>query len=248
MSASHLMSASATPDQAPVRILCIGDSITNGGGFPGGYRRPLQAHLRDAGWEFLFVGGSQLNSEGMQQPFHEGHSGFRIQMIRDGAKTENSENSPLPETLERHRPDLVLLLIGTNDMYLGDPSACATLTEELMDLILQSATKPALLVGGIMPILPGLKPWGTLVPDDITDRVNAYNALLREAATRRAAEGFACAYADHTPAGQTPDTHVEDGVHLTEAGTRRLAASWFAKLSEIDWRSARISGPDFRQG
>jgi lysophospholipase L1-like esterase len=108
-----------------------------------------------------------------------------------------------------------------------------------MDLILQSATKPALLVGGIMPILPGLKPWGTLVPDDITDRVNAYNALLREAATRRAAEGFACAYADHTPAGQTPDTHVEDGVHLTEAGNRRLAASWFAKLVETDWREVR---------
>jgi len=118
-----------------VRILCIGDSISKGGGFPGGYRRPLQEHLRDAGWEFLFVGGSQLNSEGMQQPFHEGHSGFRIQMIRDGAKTENSENSPLPETLERHRPDLVLLLIGTNDMYLGDPRECAAITEELMDLI-----------------------------------------------------------------------------------------------------------------
>jgi lysophospholipase L1-like esterase len=233
MSTSHLISASATPDQAPVRILCIGDSITKGGGFPGGYRWPLQAHLRDAVWE---------------QPFHEGHSGFRIQMIRDGAKTENSENSPLPETLERHRPDLVLLLIGTNDMYVGDPVECAALTEELMDLILQSATEPALLVGGIMPILPGLKPWGTLVPDDITDRVNAYNALLREATARRAAEGFACAYADHTPAGQAPDTHVEDGVHLTEAGTRRLAASWFAKLSENDWRAARISGPDFRQG
>ncbi|MFN6015931.1 MAG: SGNH/GDSL hydrolase family protein [Verrucomicrobiota bacterium] len=241
------ISVSTTPSQAPVRILCIGDSITKGGSFVGGYRGPLQAHLRDAGWEFLFVGGSQLNSEGMQQPFHEGHSGFRIQMIRDGAITENSENSPLPETLERHRPDLVLLLIGTNDMYLGDPVECAALTEELMDLILQSATKPTLLVGGIMPILPGLKPWGTLVPDDITDRVNAYNKLQCEAAIRRAGEGFACAYVDHSPAGQAADTHVEDGVHLTEAGNRRLAASWFAKLSENDWCEARISGADFRQ-
>ena len=243
MSTSRLLSASATHDQAPVRILCLGDSITRGGGLNGGYRGPLQAHLRDAGWDFLFVGGSRLNSEGVEQPFHEGHSGFRIQMIRDGAKTENSENSPLPETLDRHRPDLVLLLIGTNDMYLGDPAECAAHTEELMDLILQSATKPALLVGGIMPILPGLKPWGTLVPDDITDRVNAYNALLREAAISRAAQGFACAYADHTPAGQAPDTHVEDGVHLTEAGNRRLAASWFAKLAETGWREGRISGP-----
>ena len=235
--------STATIAQAPVRILCIGDSITRGGGFSGGYRGPLQAHLRDAGWDFLFVGGSRLNSEGVEQPFHEGHSGFSIQMIRDGAKTENSENSPLPKTLDRHRPDLVLLLIGTNDMYVGDPVECAAHTKELMDLILQSATKPALLVGGIMPILPGLKPWGTLVPDDITDRVNAYNTLLREAAISRAEKGFACAYADHTHAGQAPDTHVEDGVHLTEAGNRRLATSWFAKLAETDWREGRISGP-----
>jgi lysophospholipase L1-like esterase len=73
--------------------------------------------------------------------------------------------------------------------------------------------------------------------------VNAYNALLREAAISRAAQGFACAYADHTPAGQAPDTHVEDGVHLTEAGNRRLAASWFAKLAETGWREGRISWP-----
>jgi lysophospholipase L1-like esterase len=224
--------------------MCLGDSITKGPpAFPGGYRGPLQQHLKEAGWEFQFVGGSDEESAGVPQLCHEGHPGFSISMIRDGAKTENSENIPLPATLERDRPDLVLLLIGTNDMYVADPNAAAAITEELMDIILNSATRPALLVGGIMPILPGLKPWGRLVPDDVTERVNAYNALLCEAVARCVKSGYPCAYVDHTSAGLAADTHLEDGVHITEAGNRRLAASWFTKLSETEWRAARISGP-----
>ena len=68
-------------------------------------------------------------------------------------------------------------------------------------------------------------------------------ALVSGDASRRAEEGFARAYANHSPSGQELDTHVEDDVRLTEAGTRRLAASWFAKLAETGWRAARISGP-----
>ncbi len=220
----------------PLRILALGDSITQGPSeFRGGYRGPLHRLLAETGVHTEFVGSSTRESAGLVQPRHEGHPGFSIEQIRNGAQTDHSESTPLRETLARERPDLVLLLIGTNNLYVGDPVACAALAGELIDIILAAESRPALLVGGILPILPGLKPWGGVVPDDVTVRVAAYNRLLGEAVARRAAAGHRIAFVDHTPAGQAADTHLADGVHLAEPANRRLAASWFAAVVRAGW-------------
>lgn len=221
---------------SPLRILCLGDSITQGPAhFPGGYRGPLQRMLSEAGVAVEFVGSSIRGSEGLAQPRHEGHSGFSIRQIRDGDKTNHSESTPLRETLAREAPDLVLLMIGTNDLYVGNPVECAAVAAELLDIILAADSRPALMTGGIVPILPGLKPWGRLVEEDVTTRVVRYNERVSAEVARRASEGHRCVFVDHNAAARSPDTHLEDGVHIGEAANRRLAASWFAALVCEGW-------------
>ena len=95
----------------PVRILCLGDSITrgSGAGAEGGYRGPLQDMLKDAGVEFNFVG--RYKTESLPDPEHDGDSGRRlVQMLkgRNAIARKAFDASP--------NPDIVLLLIGINDL------------------------------------------------------------------------------------------------------------------------------------
>ena len=83
----------------------LGDSITYGTGVEGGYRLGLWNSLLQDDFQVDFV-GSESDGPVNIDPDHEGHPGKTIQFIR-----ENIRN-----WLNAHRPDIVLLLIGTNDI------------------------------------------------------------------------------------------------------------------------------------
>jgi lysophospholipase L1-like esterase len=94
-----------------LRILCIGDSITQGRVLQYSYRRPLQLMLRNASIRFDFV-GSQYRPWG-GQPFtyltsnwdlsHEGYSGKTSTQLLELVRIPNPS------------PDIALLHVGTND-------------------------------------------------------------------------------------------------------------------------------------
>ncbi|MEV1008025.1 ricin-type beta-trefoil lectin domain protein [Streptomyces sp. NPDC049881] len=90
----------------PIRLLPLGASNTEGHGSSNGsgYRGPLYDLLAADGHQPDFVGG--LRNGSVQDPDHEGHSGWRIDQIAgivDGV-------------MARHRPTVVTLQIGTNDL------------------------------------------------------------------------------------------------------------------------------------
>ncbi len=91
---------------APLRIMALGDSITFGAGSAtsGSYRVGLRRKLVDAGLAVDFV-GSRTSGTGPDTE-HEGHNGWTIDRIAAAA----------PAWLATHRPDAVLLHIGTNDL------------------------------------------------------------------------------------------------------------------------------------
>ena len=99
--------------QAPVRIMPLGDSITAG---PGCWRAYLWNQLQTAGYSNIdFVGG--VNDGGGCNPGfsydrdHEGHSGFSITGIADG--------NQLPPWLSAANPSVIVMHLGTNDMWGG---------------------------------------------------------------------------------------------------------------------------------
>jgi lysophospholipase L1-like esterase len=96
----------------PVRIMPLGDSITAG---PGCWRAMLWNHLQTTGYTSIDFVGS-VPDGGCNYGFsydadNEGHGGFSATGIAD--------QNQLPPWLAEARPDIVLMHLGTNDMWGG---------------------------------------------------------------------------------------------------------------------------------
>src|SRR5689334_14209982 len=94
------------------KIMPLGDSITLGVGEPtghpyAGYRLPLWKLLGAAGHAFDFVGSARCGPPNLPDKDHEGHPGWTIAQLEE----------LLPQSLPHYRPDLILLVIGTNDLF-----------------------------------------------------------------------------------------------------------------------------------
>jgi lysophospholipase L1-like esterase len=103
----------------------LGDSITYGVGHAGGYRDTLYTNLIARGCSFKFIGTLDSNPTKLLsaagQSHHDGHSGYSI------ANAVDIDGKPRPGLYERleswHRsfdkPDIILLMIGINDLNTG---------------------------------------------------------------------------------------------------------------------------------
>lgn len=111
------------PALCQVRIMPLGDSITRGDfsgepdeGRQTGYRLELWNRLRQNGYDVDFVGS--LSSGFLNAGFdsgHEGHSGWTAYEILNG-RLQDPQAGNLASWLNTHRPDIVLLHIGTNGL------------------------------------------------------------------------------------------------------------------------------------
>jgi lysophospholipase L1-like esterase len=113
---------------ASVRIMPLGDSITNGsssGVVPDSqqyylsYRKALRDKLTDRGYQINYV-GSQVSGDAIfSDAQHEGHGGW----VADGGPAGTSIAPNVYNFLEANPADIVLLHIGTNDVGAGHASA-----------------------------------------------------------------------------------------------------------------------------
>mgnify|MGYP001566606731 CR=1 FL=1 len=212
----------------PYQLLPLGDSITAGfndgdpSGASGGYRLPLQQLLTTGGYLMDFVGPRVDYSGSMPDPEHAGYSGRRIDEI-DALLGTVMGNVP------DGNPDLILLMIGTNDLFnnfdiLNAPARLNT----LIGNIYSREPGAYLLVSTILPIDSAATPD---LSADWVARVNAFNASIPYIVSNYAATGRNIALVDIHAALTTADLY--DGVHPTTAGYGKTATAWYAGIESV---------------
>lgn len=131
-----IFSANIANAGEPVKIMPLGDSLTEGGYsldgswyLSGGYRHYLKKMISDRGWRIDFVGSRSSGPVPENDIQHEGYSGWRIEEVHSKVKV----------ALETFKPDVVLVMLGSNDLHQnfhtwGAPKRLANLVNEILNL------------------------------------------------------------------------------------------------------------------
>ncbi|MCG8926296.1 cellulose binding domain-containing protein [Lentzea sp. CC55] len=210
LATSPALADQSTPRPAaePVRVMPLGDSITQGGSI-GGYRLDLGAKLRAEGRTVDFVGSLADGPGSLPDRDHEGHPGWTIAQI----------DAIVVNRLRTYNPRTILLHIGTNDMYGSDPAGAPRRLSALVDKITAQAPGAEVFVSTIIPIRFA----------DAT--VRNYNAAIVPMLRAKAAAGKRVHVVDMYPA--VPISDLPDGIHPNAVGYSKMANVWFNALSSV---------------
>ena len=201
----------ATAAAEPVRIMPLGDSIT---GSPGCWRALLWNRLQSSGHTGIdFVGTLGPQGCGVQYDGdNEGHGGI--------LGTNIADQNLLPGWLAATDPDVVLMHLGTNDVW-NNRSVAAILAAygKMVDQMRAQNPRMVVLVAQILPMAPANCA-------ECGARVVALNqAIPGWAATKSTAESPVVVVDQWT--GFNTATDTGDGVHPNDAGTRKMADRWY---------------------
>jgi lysophospholipase L1-like esterase len=208
-------------DGSACKILPLGDSITYGIQYAGGYRVELFQDAQTAHQHITFVGDSSLANgptmvAGVAFPQdNDGHSGWTIDQIA----------GLVPSPALQTNPDIVLLLIGTNDMYsTSQPVAQAPQRlAALLDALIKGDARALLIVAQITPLQNST--WET--------QVVTYNAAIPALVQARAGVGKHIAMVDMHTGFVTATMLSSDGVHPNQAGYNHMGDVWYAALKDV---------------
>lgn len=202
---------------AIIRIMPLGDSITQSRTGFNSYRYYLWHLLLDQGYHVDFVGS--LHGVGNGPPAnpdfdmdHEGHAGWKADEILAHIQAWATEAAP----------EIVLLHIGHNDLCRG-----------------QSVAGTVVDIGGIVDVLRTVNPHIRILLAQVVASANschsgipALNASLPAlVAAKDRAESPLTLVDQYT--GFDPSTMTYDGTHPNAIGDSRMANQWFGKLAPV---------------
>jgi lysophospholipase L1-like esterase len=195
-----------------VRVMPLGDSITDGITVSGAYRTGLWQRFVSGGYKVDFVGSLFGGPATLGDHDHEGHSGWRIDQI----------DANVAGWLRTYTPHTVLLHIGTNDVIqnynlAGAPSRLSA----LIDHITANAPTAEVFVATIIPLA------------NAGQEANArtFNAAVPGIVQGKAAAGQHVHLVDMHSALTTAD--LADGVHPNATGYDKMAATWYTALKAV---------------
>ncbi len=203
---SQTTDMSMVSQQQAIRVMPLGDSITDGYNVPGGYRIDLWQSLEERGDRIEFVGSQENGPPELPDRNHQGHSGWRIDEL----------HRRVGDWLDAAEPDVILLLIGTNDIVQGHSLDTApTRLDRLIDEVLRHRPQAQIFVGSIPPI----------DAPDLNARVEAYNQAIAQQIQARQSQGDRLIFVD-LYSGLTPND-LADGIHPNRQGHRKIAEMWY---------------------
>jgi chitodextrinase len=200
----------------PIRIMPLGDSITGG---PGCWRAVLWDRLQRTGFTNIdFVGtlpGGGCNLASWDGD-NEGHGGFQATGI--------ANQNLLPGWLAATHPDIVLMHLGTNDIWNNVPTATILAAYgTLIDQMRASNPSMKIVVAQIIPMTPS---GCTGCPSGVA----ALNgAIPGWAAGKSTAQSPITVVDQFTGFDSVADT-IGDGVHPNDSGFQKMSDHWYPAL------------------
>jgi acyl-CoA thioesterase I len=228
----------------PLRIMTLGNSITQGSDKHPSYRYELWKMLIDGGLDFEFVGSLETNwyfdasnpeqSTDVTSPvigeeykgktftnLHEGHWGWTTNDLLYGLEKPSPykrDKGKLSEWLKGYTPDVVLMHLGTNDII---HSKTIGSTLERIELIVNQLRADnenvAILMAKITPI-------PTTYAN--VDSTKHFVSLIPTLASKLSTPKSPVIVVDINT-GYNPGTHTYDSLHPNQLGEKFIARRWY---------------------
>jgi lysophospholipase L1-like esterase len=199
------------------KFVAFGDSVTEG-----------ENGIASRGYRTLFIDLPNSYPTLLQNMLRERYPAQnQIEVINEGLGGERATESlpRLASALDRHRPQVLLLLNGYNDLLHDGEDAANDIGEAIRDSIREARGSGVqhVLVSTLPPSRPGKR-------QIATSAIEETNRFIRQVTS---AEG--AILVDPYPAflGQEQQLVSDDGLHLTPAGNRVLAEMFFARMIEL---------------
>jgi acyl-CoA thioesterase I len=214
-----------------VRIMPLGDSITEGASGDATWRYWLQKSLEGEGCVVDYVGSRRGVLRGAPRfsdfdPDHEGHWGWTTAQVR----------AQIDRWASDAKPGIVLLHLGTNDLG-DDPQRIAANLAAIVASLRRANPTVEIYLARLIPAAG--------VSDEVMGRTN--DAIARLAADRDRPQSRLIVVDQHT--GFDPQTDSYDGVHPNESGEKKIAGRWLEALrTRLDClRGTERNGVDEKQ-
>jgi lysophospholipase L1-like esterase len=211
----------APSSAAPLKIMPLGDSITAG---PGCWRAKLWHQLQTTGYTNIDFVGSVSDGGGCNPGYsydwdHEGHGGYSATGIAD--------NNQLPPWLSAANPDIVLMHLGTNDMwggYLSTETKLAAFTK-LVGQMRANNPNMKIIVAQIIPMSASAC---ATCPADVVALNNAIPGWAASLTTAQSPIVVADMWSGFDAVADTVD-----GVHPNDTGFTKMAGAWYPVLKQV---------------
>lgn len=237
--ASSTQEESSEQDTAPtyksIKLMTFGDSITDGFWLSGGYRKFLCDKLEENGLsQYVDFVGSKTGGECYDNE-HEGYTGWSIDRIPNsitGARMGIS--SVIDKRIEKYQPDVVTLMIGTNDVLSDyELDKVYDRLSALVDKAFEKMPEGAVLIMATIPDMDAND--NTYIDKSMSveymdNCIANYNDAVKAVAEDKKADGKNILLADVHSALTKDDLY--DGVHPSEEGYKKLADFWYDVITD----------------
>ena len=194
-----------------IKVMPLGDSITDGFTFAGGYRVQFYNRLVADGLtgSLDFVGSQSNGPASLLDREHEGHTGWHVADI--AANIDAWMNSA--------SPSIVMLMIGTNDILHSQYTGASTRLSALIDQICAKLPAGGKLYVSTIPTL-GSATYGSYIT-----LVDQYNADIPGIVQSKVAAGKPVYLVDMHSVITASD--LSDEIHPSEAGYAKMGNAWY---------------------
>lgn len=202
----------------PAKVMPLGDSITEAFG----YRLKLWNKLSEHDISIDYVGSQSDPHPDLPDTDHEGHGGWNIKNI----------SQEVNGWLSTYNPDIILLMIGTNDLAWWTTKNGEEVAEAHADLVDQILANSS---NGTELVVASIPPQSSkIIEPNNVDRaqlVKDFNTAMQKKMQQRIDNGKPIHFVDMY--AKLSVDQLKDGIHPTDAGYEIIAQAWFETLQNM---------------